>query len=191
MPRTAKQLRAEAILGELTELGLLLARDLVEHARGLDDGVEKAALTAAFHKTNRTVRLNLALDAKLDRDAAREAREAAREVERIEAARPPPKPARAAPDPIEARKTRVKGLLNRLVWNECEGDREEFEILTEDLTARLDEAARCPEFEDLPIDVIAQRMIDDMGLSGELTLSLREPPPDTEPPRAPEPADSG
>ena len=200
MQRTAKQERAEAILGELTELGLLLARDLVEHARSCEDGEEKAALTAAFHKTTRMVRLNLALDAKLDRDAARDAREAARfEAEAVAGEEARERQARAAEvygfdrpqTPAQSRKTRVSSLLARLVWNECEGDSEEFEILKDDLTARLDEAARSPEFEDLPIEFICRRMIADMGLSGELTLTLREPPPDAEPAQIPEPADSG
>ena len=54
---------------------------------------------------------------------------------------------------------RVSNLLNRLIWNECEGDSEDYEILSDDLDARLEEAARSPDFETLPIEVIAQRVM--------------------------------
>jgi hypothetical protein len=79
-----------------------------------------------------------------------------------------------ARDPIRARKKRVSNLLHRLLWNESEGDSEEFEILRDDLSARLDEADRNADFETLPIETLARRVISDMGLSGELTLSVCE-----------------
>ena len=65
-------------------------------------------------------------------------------------------------------------LLHRLLWNESEGDTEEFDILREDLDARLDEAALSADFETLPIETLARRVIADMGLSGDVTLSLCE-----------------
>ena len=66
-------------------------------------------------------------------------------------------------------------------------------MLSDDLTSRLDEAARSADFETLPVETIARRMIADMGLSGELTLSLCETPAgDAQAPhRTPEPADTG
>jgi hypothetical protein len=80
-----------------------------------------------------------------------------------------------------------------LLWTESEGDEETFEVLTDDLTARLEEAARDPEFQRLPIEVVARRVARDMGLPGELTLSLREPAaPDGDAAASPPPpADSG
>ena len=173
-----KQARAEAMLGELAELALMVAKDLAVRVRECEDADQAVALANAFQKASRVVRLTLALDVKLDRDAAREAREAERvEAEKTEAARGvcAPSPARA-PDPVRARKARVRGLLNRLIWNESEGDTEEFDILQEDLRARLDEAALGADFETLPIETLARRVIADMGLSGELTLSLCEAP---------------
>src|SRR3569623_3083166 len=71
-----KRARAEAMLGELAELGLMLARDLAVQARAAEDAQEKVALAAAFQKTSRAVRLTLALDFQLDRQAARADREA-------------------------------------------------------------------------------------------------------------------
>jgi hypothetical protein len=188
--QSEKRARAEAVLGELAELGLMLARELAVRARESEDAGEAVALAGAFQKTSRAVRLTLALDSKLDRDAARDAREAAREAandsERAAAPAPeavptPRSPADAAAQRITARKGRVDALLNRLLWNEAEGDEEDYEVLCDDLTARLDEAARSPDFETLPIEVLAGRMIADMGLKGQVTLSLREaasPPPD-------------
>jgi hypothetical protein len=187
------------MLGEVAELALVVAKELTVRLRESEDVGETVALADAFQKVSRVVRLTLALDFKLERDAARDAREAAREAEQVEAkaaeraqlaalgfAAPP-----AARSPIEARKSRVRSLLNRLIWNECEGDNEEYEILSDDLTSRLHEAALSGDFATLPIEAIAQRMIADMGLSGELTLSLSETPANGEPQRTPELADTG
>jgi hypothetical protein len=155
-----------------------MARDLAVRARASEDDADAVALAAAFQKTSRVVRLTLALDFKLQRTAAQEARDRAREAEATAAA----EKAAAVPvfaarpvSAVDARKSRIGNLLNRLLWTESEGDEETFEVLTEDLTARLEEAARDPEFERLPIEVVARRVARDMGLSGELTLSLREP----------------
>jgi hypothetical protein len=173
-----KQARAEAMLGELAELALMVAKDLAVRVRECEDADQAVALANAFQKTSRVLRLTLALDLKLDRDAARAVREAERvEAEKTEAARAvyAPSPARA-PTAVEARKARVGKLLNRLIWNESEGDTEEFDILREDLSARLDEAALSADFETLPIETLARRVIADMDLSGDLTLSLCEGP---------------
>jgi hypothetical protein len=195
-----KQARAEAMLGELAELGLMVARELAVRVRGSEVVEETVALAGAFQKVSRVVRLTLALDAKLEREAARDAAAEAREAKEA-AAQAETQAAHEAPtayeqrqaDPVEARKTRVSNLLNRLLWNESEGDSEEFEVLSDDLISRLEEAARCADFTTLPIEVIARRVVADMGLSGELTLSLCEAPPAhvQAPQRTPEPADTG
>jgi hypothetical protein len=178
---TEKQARAGAILGELAELGLMLARELAGQARACEDAEQQVALVDAFHKTSRAVRLTLALDARLDRDAARAARDTARDMRDAEAearraplqATYPPPP----PTPVEARKTRVRNLANRLLWNESEGDEEAYEILVEEFDARLDEAARAPDFEVLPVEAIAQSIAADIGLRGDIVLTLCEPAP--------------
>src|SRR5258706_4021381 len=190
-----KRARAEAMLGEIAELALMVARELAVRTRESEDVDQTVALADAFQKVSRVVRLTLALDFKLERDAARDARDAAREAEEAEADAAERREAETprAANPIEARKTRVANLLNRLIWNECEGDSEDYEVLSDDLTARLDEAARSDDFLVLPIEVIAQRVIADMGLSGELTLSLSETATESAlaPERRPEPADTG
>ena len=209
MARTAeKQARAEAMLGELAELGLMVARELAVRLRASEDADESVALAGAFNKVTRVVRLTLALDAKLDRDAGRDAAVAAQQVreqaqgdaagnaaraaeQRREADRAAA--AHAAADPVEARKTRVRGLLNRLLWTESEGEQDDYEVLVEDLEARLGEAALSPDFLDLPIEALARRVIADMGLSGHFALSLGAPQrqPKPAPEREPVPADTG
>jgi hypothetical protein len=181
----AKRERAGEILGELAELGLMLARDLAVQARAARDHEEKVALVTAFQKTSRAVRLTLALNDKLDRQAERDAADAAREA-RAEAADAAlresriVKAAQAAlvdmtdPSPAENQKRRVRAVLNRLLWNEAEGDQEEYEVLLEDLDARLYEAEDAPGFADLPIEVVARKLKADMRLSGELVVTTAE-----------------
>ncbi|HEX3366716.1 hypothetical protein [Phenylobacterium sp.] len=181
----AKQERAEQMLGELAELGLMLARDLATQARAAEDTEEKVALTGAFQKTSRAVRLTLALDFKLSRDLARDAAEAARE-EKAQAA-DAAHLSMTAPTPAQIQERRVRGVLNRLLWNESEGDQEEYEVLLEDLDARLYEAEDAPGFADLPIEVLAQKLKADMRLSGELVVTTAEklvPANATDPPLA-------
>ena len=123
-----KLARAEAMLGELAELSLMVARELAVRVRESEDADETVALAGAFDKTTRVVRLTLALDAKLTRDAARDATDEAREARELaagadaEAARAAERrraeeaaAARAArpADPVEARKRRVRGLMDR------------------------------------------------------------------------------
>jgi hypothetical protein len=182
------------MLGEVAELALMVARELAVRTRESEDVNQTVALADAFQKVSRVVRLTLALDFKLERDAARDARDAAREAQKAEAKAAEQRQLaalgfaapRAADTPLEARKARVSKLINRLLWNECEGDSEDYEILFDDLSARLDEAALSADFETLPIEVLARRVIADMGLSGELTLSLSETPAGDSPPQPPE-----
>src|SRR5476649_2636450 len=109
-----KRARAEAMLGELAELGLMVARELAVRTRECEDVDQTVALAGAFQKVSRVVRLTVALDFKLERDAARDARAAAREAETADAeaaARDRAAAPRAPPSPIEARKSRVQSLL--------------------------------------------------------------------------------
>jgi hypothetical protein len=172
----AKRERAEQMLGELAELSLMLARDLAVQARAAEDMEEKVALTAAFQKMARTTRLTLALDFKLDRDAARDAAVAAKAAETAAANAETVAEYRhlTDPSPAENHKRRVKGVLNRLLWNESEGDQEEYEVLLEDLDARLYEAEDAPGFADMPIEVLARKLAADMRLSGELVVTTAE-----------------
>jgi hypothetical protein len=190
-----KRARAEAILGELAEISLSAAKEILVRLRASEDAQETAVLADALQKISRAARLTVALDFKLDRDAAREAREAqkAQAEAQVEAARAAPRPAPVVrpPHPIEARKTRVSNLLSRLLWNESEGDSEEFGILLDDLSARLHEAALSPDFEVTPIETLARRIAADMDLAGDLKLGLCEAPPPAAAPPEPSPVDTG
>src|ERR1700761_4459503 len=166
------------MLGDLAELSLMVAKELAVRLRESEDVDQPVPLSGAFQKVSRVVRLTLALDFKLERDAARDAREAERAAADAEANAPRPEPERPPPNPIRIRKDRVEGLLTRLLWTESEGDSEDYGILLDDLRARLDEAARHPDFETLPIEVIARRIAADMGVEGEIKLSLCEPAPE-------------
>ena len=182
---SAKRERVEQILGELSELGLMLARDLAVTARAAETHEEKVALAAAFQKTSRAVRLTLALDFKLQRQAERDTADAAREAAdaaaqaRLQDSRIL-QAARAAaiemtdPSPEENQTRRVKAVLNRLIWNEAEGDEDEYEVLLEDLDTRLWAIQDAPGFAETPIEVLAARLAADMRLSGELVITSAE-----------------
>src|SRR5258708_23287769 len=83
--QSEKRGRAEAMLGEVAELALMVARELAVRTRESEDVDQTVALADAFQKVSRVVRLSLALDFKLDRDATRDARAAAREALEAEA----------------------------------------------------------------------------------------------------------
>src|SRR4051794_37524573 len=127
--QSEKRARAEAMLGEIAELALMVARELAVRTRESEDIDQTVALADAFQKVSRVVRLTLALDFKLERDAARDAKDAAREAEKAEADAATQRRLAALGfadpgGPVEARKARVGKLVNRLLWNECEGDSE-------------------------------------------------------------------
>ena len=137
---------------------------LRRQARQSEDAAETVALTNAFHKTVRAMRLTLALDFRLERDAARDAAEAAKAAQdlandtalresRIMQAAQAALGRMTAPSPVEQQRDRVRGALNRLLWNESEGDQEEYDVLVEDLDARLDAAEEAEGFADLVPDL--------------------------------------
>jgi hypothetical protein len=168
------------MLGELAELGLMVAKELAVRLRESEDTAETVELAGAFHKVSRVVRLTLALDFKLERDAAREAREQAREIDRrcdeIEAGLPKP----GVPTPVgqEApHQVRVRKLANKLIWNETEGDGPEYDLLFMELDARMENAVMAPENKDVPFETLAQRIAADLGLSGHPALAAFEGAP--------------
>ena len=75
--------RHELILDELARFGLELARDLSKRAMEAEDPDQAARLALAFAQVSRSVRQSLALESRLNRDAARARREA-REDAKVE-----------------------------------------------------------------------------------------------------------
>jgi hypothetical protein len=111
--------RQDRILAELSELGLALARDLQACALAAGEASEKAELSLAFHRTSRSVRQSLALEAKFERDRQTAAREDCEVAERAATLR------------VATRKAQVKLVVERCVWAEADGD--EAEKLLSDL----------------------------------------------------------
>jgi len=196
------QARTDAILGEMAELGLLVIKELATRFRESEDREDAVAYNGALDKTYRSVRLTLALKDRLTRQAASDLAEAAKadrdaeadaarlaEQRQREAARAAE--AIAPTTPVEARKARIYNLLRRPLWNESEGEDETFEILTDELESRLDEAARHPEFLDLPLETLARRILADFGVTTPFKLSLCEPPRAAAPVPDPAVADTG
>jgi hypothetical protein len=184
-----KRARAEAMLGELAELGLMVAKELAVRVRESEDVGETVALAGAFQKVSRVVRMSLALDFKLDRDAAREAAAQAREA-RAETMEAETAEADRALARHRRHKDRVRAAVTHLIWRETE-DEFESEDLLEELEARLGEEAVAEAFEDTPVETIVRRIIADLGLSGELSPSLSETPAGDKAQRTPELADTG
>ena len=195
----ARRERQDAVLAELSELGLVLARELQARALAAETVLEAEKLALAFQRVSRGVRQTFALELKIERArraadrevALEELEEAVRLAQAAEAdARAPAEPspeelaARARRNRIAARKDRVKGALNRLIWNEAEGAEEDYDVLGEDLDYRLGEAARRSDFLDLPIETLIRQIKSDMGLVGQLTLTACEAPPPDPPDRA-------
>jgi hypothetical protein len=179
------------MLGELAELGLMVAKELAVRVRESEDVGETVALAGAFQKVSRVVRMSLALDFKLDRDAAREAAEQAREA-RAEAMEAEKAEADRALAHHHRHKDRVRAAVTRLIWRETE-DEFESEDLLEALEARLGEEAVAEGFEDTPVEILVRRIVADMGLSGEVELRRCEPPVPAKgaAARGPQPADTG
>lgn len=142
------QARHAAALGQLAELGLALAADIQRRALAAEDDDTAAKLADSFHKVGRAVRQSLALEARLTRDHARADREAVAEDERTRPLR------------IAQRQVAVRKAVERLIWNEVErGEDTHFctEVLADLIgyNADLDD-----DFVDLPLDVVARRVMD-------------------------------
>lgn len=109
--------RHGAMLGELAELGMDLARGLKARADAAASDAEAERLAIAFHRIARDVRLTLALESRLACERETIVRhEQARVRERV-----------------ETHKDRVRAVLTGAIWREREGE------AVEDLLAELDE----------------------------------------------------
>ena len=163
--------KVQRILGELTELGLTLARDLHARALAAEGAQEAQALGLAFQRVSRSVRQSLALEAKMQRDAKLAAREAwIGERQAEERAR------QAHVTGLWNHKGRVHVAMRRLIWAEAEGDDDEIETLEEDLSARLDEAALDEDFLKTPVEALVARLAAEMEL-GAGAAPAAEPRP--------------
>lgn len=144
--------RQDRILAELSELGLVLARDLQACALAADEISDKADLSLAFHRTSRSVRQTLALEARLERDrrtAEREDHQARQHAESVCAGR---------------RKAQVKLAVERLIWSEFEES--EAEILLGDLDDHLERDTLSGAFAgDEPVEIHIARLCQELGVT--------------------------
>ena len=69
---------------------------------------------------------------------------------------------------------RIRKLANRLIWSEAEGDSAEYDLLFEELDARLGQAALAEETRHVPVEILARRIAADLGLSGHPALAVFE-----------------
>ncbi|MDB5443035.1 MAG: hypothetical protein JWP73_1411, partial [Phenylobacterium sp.] len=136
------------LLARFAEQAASLAEDLQACALSAETPEQKQALSLAFHRMGRALRQTLALEAKLRRDARREARLETDRADEITARR------------VAARKARVRGAVEALIWDEVEDDEQldVFKLLDERL-----------ESEDLadpdePVEALIQRVAKEIGL---------------------------
>jgi hypothetical protein len=144
--------RHSRLLARFAEQAASLAEDL--HACGLaaETPEQKQALSLAFHRMGRTLRQTLALEARLRRDGKREDRLDEARADKLAKAR------------LAARKDRVRGAVEALIWDEAEED-EQADYLRL-LDGRL-------EYEDLadpeePLEALIQRIARELGLPSPL-----------------------
>ena len=147
--------RRLAILGELSELGLSLARDLHQSALACEDMAGKSKLAEAFHRTSRSVRQSLALHAKLERGDVLAGREDRADI------------TREAESRVRKRKAQVKAAVERLIWTEYETS--DAEPLLDTLDDHLDEAELSDDFLAEDVDAHIAKVCRELAL-----LPLRE-----------------
>ncbi|HEY3695458.1 hypothetical protein [Phenylobacterium sp.] len=148
--RDATAEEQDRVLRELAELGLAFARELKTQVGLVKSVGEADALALAFHRATRSVRLAIALQAKL----ARERHEVAR-LDRTAAARR-----------TEARKEQIRTALSREIFTD-EAEQEAAESLAERLDERLDEDALFEAFLVGPLEAAITRIRDDLGMPAE------------------------
>ena len=138
------------VLAELAELGLSAARRMHEQVMAAETPQDAREATLALHRISRSVRQAVALEAKLERDRARQEREdradAVREGEAL----------------VEKRKVQVRGAIERIVIDEDETLNAVRRL--EDLDWRLDADAVQDAFLRDPIEVVIARLSAEIGI---------------------------
>lgn len=141
------------ILAELAELGLGFARDASRDAAQAETPEERARQALVFQRVSRSVRQCLALEAKLAREAGREAREAADRLAREDRRR------------VSDRRNSLKAGVYALTWREAESFDEDEEEAFDELVDRAvgEEAASDGFLTDETADQVA-RILGRLGL---------------------------
>ena len=145
--------RHAALLARFAGQAASLAEDLHACALSAETRQEKEGYALSFQRMGRALRQTLALEAKLRKDAAREARGA----EEHQAAR--------KAEAVSSRRNAVKAEVTRLIWTEAERDTEARDHLELDLEERLFLEAAAETFLDQPIETVIERLAQDLGLT--------------------------
>jgi hypothetical protein len=156
--QAARAERQSAMLGELAELGLSLARDLQRRALEAEAPEQAASLADAFHRVARSVRQSLALEARLGREAKRDA-----EDDRIVSEGEH----RAA---VQRRKAVLTEALERIVWTECEAD--EAEDRSRYLGIYIESEVGRAGFAEDTVEALVRRICQAMDLRHDLFADL-------------------
>jgi hypothetical protein len=167
--------RQLAVLGELAELGLDVARSIERQAASSsarDAATEVQGMGLAYARVARAIRLTIALQAKrmdelqaLDAKAAEVQAEIDDEAEML--------------SPLSIRRLRVERIVERVVKSECEG--ESAEAIEDAIDRLMVEAGDRLEDEDIygdllerPMSEIVARLCRDLGLSPDWTALAEE-----------------
>ncbi|MBL8555080.1 MAG: hypothetical protein JNL41_12430 [Phenylobacterium sp.] len=132
--------RAEAHAGGLARFQAI-AMHAAEKAQGAieatEDAAELCALISALSKAGRVLRMSIALETKLARDAGRDA-------------------AALTEKAVATRKARLAGMLDRMIWTELRPS--EAETATAELRERLETEVLLDGFADEPVEVQVERI---------------------------------
>lgn len=154
-------------LARYAEIAMRAAEKLDVAIAAADEPETLTALVGSLHKAGRALRTSIALEAKLQRDAAADAR-AASEAERA-----------SCGQAVEARKARVRHAVERRIWTELEPS--DAEIWTADFVERLEDEALADSFLEEALEEQVARLAADLGLGGvrerEYVPRAMRPPP--------------
>jgi hypothetical protein len=151
-----------ALLGRLAEAGLEVALAVERTAKraGVDDEAEPvdlAALSLAYARASRAVRLTVMLQSKVIADL--KARDAARHIAMTAAA-----DEQARREPLYARKVRIERVVERLAEAEHGDDEDKVDRLVIEAGERLDDEDFCGDILERPIGEIVALICRDLGL---------------------------
>ena len=145
--------RHAAILAELAEIGMVIARSLRDEVETAETPEAKARAIAAYPRISRAVRQTLALEARFRRDAACDAVEGEERVNREMVSH------------IRRRKVQVRTWMQRAICNETPDDIETAELRLYDLYERLDDRVLDEDFALAPFQQVITHLHHELGLS--------------------------
>lgn len=158
--------RHAAILAELAEIGMAMARGLRDEMEAAETPEARGRAVAAFPRIARTVRQCVALEARLGRDAVRAAAEdQARERRDVE-------------HRVRRRRAQVSAWMRRAICNDRPDDDDLTAQRMEDLRDRLDEDLLDADFADRPFDEVIAGLCAALGLDPDRLMGETDDDPD-------------